>query len=145
MDEGRKRVVLIAPAILVARHLKNAEDLHDYRPSPRPKRLFANAVRSGERMKKIDPDTQPVSLVLGNFSTTIPARSFKTNKKGVYTFEGKINGVNLQFKIAPAGTASFTFSAEAAGANLAGTSNPVTLELLIGGNGGTTQVNAEIH
>jgi len=28
MDEGRKRVVLIATAILVARHLKNAEDLN---------------------------------------------------------------------------------------------------------------------
>jgi hypothetical protein len=55
VDEGRKRVVLIAAAILVARHLKNAEDLHDYRPSPRTEALIANAVRLAERiMKKID-------------------------------------------------------------------------------------------
>jgi hypothetical protein len=27
MDEGRKRVILIAAAILVARHLKNPEEL----------------------------------------------------------------------------------------------------------------------
>jgi hypothetical protein len=55
MDEGRKRVVLIAAAILVARHLKNAEDLHDYRRSPRTEALIANAIRLAERiMKKID-------------------------------------------------------------------------------------------
>jgi hypothetical protein len=54
-DEGRKRVVLMAAAILVARHLKNAEALHDYRPSPRTDALIANAVRLAERiMKKID-------------------------------------------------------------------------------------------
>jgi hypothetical protein len=34
MDEGRKRVILIAAAILVARHLKNPEEL-DYKPTPR--------------------------------------------------------------------------------------------------------------
>jgi hypothetical protein len=91
------------------------------------------------------PDTQPVSLVLGNYSATIPAGSFKKNKKGVYAFEGKINGVGLEFRIVPVGRTSYTFSVEASGANLAGTTNPVTLELLIGGNGGVTQVNAEIH
>jgi hypothetical protein len=55
MDEGRKRVVLIAAAILVACHLKNAEDPHDYRPSPRTESLIANAIRMAERiLKKID-------------------------------------------------------------------------------------------
>ena len=34
MDEGRKRVLLIAASILVARHLRNPEDLHEYRSSP---------------------------------------------------------------------------------------------------------------
>lgn len=48
-------VVLIAAAILVARHLKNAEDQNDYRPSSRTKALIANAIRLAERiMKKID-------------------------------------------------------------------------------------------
>jgi hypothetical protein len=99
----------------------------------------------GTGIAGIAPDTQAVSLVLGNFSTTILAGSFRKNKKGVYTFEGKINGVKLEFRIVPAGGAGFTLSAEAAGANLAGTSNPVPLGLLIGGNGGTAQVKAEIH
>jgi hypothetical protein len=91
------------------------------------------------------PDTQPVSLVLGNFSTTIPAGSFRKNKRGIYTFEGKINGVHLEFSIAPTTGSSFAFHVEAKGANLAGTVNPVTLELLIGNNGGTTLVNAEFN
>jgi len=54
MDEGRKRVVLIAAAILVARHLKNAEDLDDYRPTPRSEALVANAIRLAERILRKD-------------------------------------------------------------------------------------------
>jgi hypothetical protein len=39
----------------VARHLKNAEDLNDYRPTPRSEALIANAIRLAERiLKKID-------------------------------------------------------------------------------------------
>ena len=35
MEEGRKRVLGIMASILVSRHLKTTEDLHDSRPSPR--------------------------------------------------------------------------------------------------------------
>ena len=55
MDEGRKRVLAIVAGILVARHLKNTEDLHDNRPSPRTEALVASAVQWAERiMKRID-------------------------------------------------------------------------------------------
>src|SRR5581483_420016 len=55
MDEGRKRVILIAAAILVARHLKNPEDLHNSRPRPRTESLIASAVQWAERiMRRID-------------------------------------------------------------------------------------------
>ncbi len=55
MDEGRKRVLLIAASILVARHLKNPEDLRDSRPSPRTESLVASAVQWAERiMRHID-------------------------------------------------------------------------------------------
>ena len=54
MDEGRKRVLLIAASILVARHLKDPEDL-DFKPSPGTEALIANAVRLAERiLRKID-------------------------------------------------------------------------------------------
>ena len=39
MEEGRKRVLGIIASILVARHLKTTEDLHDSRPSPRTESL----------------------------------------------------------------------------------------------------------
>jgi hypothetical protein len=55
MDEGRKRVLAIVAGILVARHLKNPDDLHDSRPSPRTESLVGSAVQWAERiMRKID-------------------------------------------------------------------------------------------
>jgi hypothetical protein len=55
MEEGRKRVLAIVTGILVARHLKNTEDLHDSRPSPRTESLIASAVQWAERiMRRID-------------------------------------------------------------------------------------------
>jgi hypothetical protein len=55
MDEGRKRVLAIVAGILVARHLKNPEDLHESHPSPRTESLIASAVQWAERiMRRID-------------------------------------------------------------------------------------------
>jgi hypothetical protein len=50
MDEGRKRVILIAAAILVARHLKNPEDLHETRLSPRTESLISSTLIWAERI-----------------------------------------------------------------------------------------------
>jgi hypothetical protein len=55
MEEARKRVLGIMASILVSRHLKTAEDLHDSRPSPRTEALVGSAVQWAERiMRKID-------------------------------------------------------------------------------------------
>jgi hypothetical protein len=55
MEEGRKRVLGIMASILVSRHLKTAEDLHDSRPSPRTESLIGSAVQWAERiMRRID-------------------------------------------------------------------------------------------
>jgi hypothetical protein len=54
MDEGRKRVILVAASILLARHLKNTEDL-DYKSCPRTEALMSNAIHWAERiMSRID-------------------------------------------------------------------------------------------
>jgi hypothetical protein len=48
-------VLGIIAGILVTRHLKATEDLHDSRPSPRAESLVASAVQWPERiMKRID-------------------------------------------------------------------------------------------
>jgi hypothetical protein len=52
MEEGRKRVVAIIAGILVARHIKNPEDLRESRPSPRTESLIASAVQWAERIMK---------------------------------------------------------------------------------------------
>lgn len=55
MEEGRKHVLAIVAGILVARHLKNTEDLYDSRPSPRTESLIGSAVQWPERiMRRID-------------------------------------------------------------------------------------------
>ena len=55
MDEGRKRVLAIVAGILVARHLKTADDLFDSKSSPRTESLVAAAVQWAERiMRKVD-------------------------------------------------------------------------------------------
>jgi len=46
-------VLGIIAGILVARHLKTTEDLHDSRPSPRTESLVASAVRWAEQMEQI--------------------------------------------------------------------------------------------
>ncbi len=56
MDEGRKRVIAIVAGILVARHLKTAEDLFGGpQGSPRTDAMIAAAVQWAERiMRKVD-------------------------------------------------------------------------------------------
>jgi hypothetical protein len=55
MEEGRKRVIGVIAGILVARHLKSTEDLHNSRPSPRTESLIASAVQWADRiMRRID-------------------------------------------------------------------------------------------
>ena len=55
VEEGRKRVLAIIAGILIARHLKNPEDLRDSRPSPRTESLVASAVQWAERiLNRID-------------------------------------------------------------------------------------------
>jgi hypothetical protein len=56
MDEGRKRVLAIVAGIIVARHLKTADDLFGGpQGSPRTDKMVAAAVQWAERiMRKID-------------------------------------------------------------------------------------------
>ena len=55
LDEGRKRVLALIAGILVARHLKTADDLFDSKPSPRTESMVAAAVQWADRiMRKVD-------------------------------------------------------------------------------------------
>jgi len=91
----------------------------------------------------INPLTEDVKLQVGTFSTTIPAGSFQQDPRGRFKFEGVISGVSLEVQIVPLGGNDFEFKAEAQGADLSGIVNPVTVELTIGDDGGSTTVTAE--
>ena len=96
---------------------------------------------------RLHPVVEPV-LQIGTFSITIPPGSFKKHEGeddgGSFTFHGVLEGVRLEALIKRTGTLRYAFDAEARGANLAGTKNPVQVMLTIGGDSGTTSVTADI-
>jgi hypothetical protein len=95
---------------------------------------------SGTASDGIHPDAEPVKLQVGPFIATIPAGSFRRRENRSYTFAGVIDGVRLEAKIEPRGGFRYAFHAEAKGANLKGTANPVRVSLGIGNDAGLTKV-----
>jgi YVTN family beta-propeller protein len=95
---------------------------------------------SSTRSNGINPPTEALTIQAGTFTATIPPGSFTKQKDGSFTFAGAINGVTMQATIKQIGTLRYSFSATAQGANLAGSVNQVSL--IVGGNSGTTSVNA---
>jgi hypothetical protein len=97
---------------------------------------------TGSGSDGIAPATEPVQLKVGTFSITIPAGSFRKNRAGGFTFSGEINGTRLTMEIFPTGKRKYVFAALAKGANLAGTVNPVTIDLTIGDATGSASITA---
>jgi YVTN family beta-propeller protein len=93
----------------------------------------------------INPVTEPVTLQVGTFGTTIPPGSFTKNRNGSFTFVGVIGGVSLNALIKPTGTLRYAFHTAATGASLTGTKNPVQVTLTIGDDRGLTSVRARIR
>ena len=92
----------------------------------------------------IKPVTEPVTLKIGTFTTTIPPSSFKEIGLGIFVFHGVIGGVRLEALIAPTGSKRYALVAAAQDANLTGTVNPVPVTLTIGDDCGTAPVTALI-
>jgi len=92
----------------------------------------------------IHPVVEPVTLQIGTFTVIIPPGSFKKHEDGFFTFHGVIDGVRLEALVKRTGTLRYTFEAEAKGADLTGTKNPVQVSLTIGDDSGTTSVKADI-
>jgi hypothetical protein len=97
----------------------------------------------------IDPLTEDMKLELtggtGSFTTTIPAGSFSKDKQRRFEFEGTINGVNVQAKIAQLGGNQFKCEVQGEHADLTGLANPVTVTLTIGNDSGSTTVRAKFN
>jgi hypothetical protein len=86
---------------------------------------------------------QPLAKVqIGPFIGTIPVGSFRRHGDGSYTFEGFIDGVQLDARIESTGGLRYIFRTDAKGANLEGMTNPVQVALGVGDNAGLTSVSA---
>jgi hypothetical protein len=81
----------------------------------------------------------------GAYSVTIPAGSFKADRGGAFKLLGTINRVKIDASVRPLRGGAFEFEVETEGANLKGFSNPVTVSLTIGDDGGTRSVRAKIE
>lgn len=93
----------------------------------------------------LNPATEAVTLQIATYMVTIPAGSFKQVGMGTrapYSYEGTINGVTTGVVITPLGGNRYGFAAAGSPVNLTGATNPVTVTITIGNNGGTTAVNA---
>jgi hypothetical protein len=119
----------------------------------RPRRDDAFELQStftlGTSSNGIDLSKDDVTLELKHgtpsFTTTIPAGSFKQDKKGRFTFEGTINGVSLEVTMTPRRKNAYEFKAEGKHADLTGIANPVTVTLTIGNDSGSTPVRAKFN
>jgi hypothetical protein len=102
----------------------------------------------GTSSNGIDLSKDDVTLELkhgtASFITSIPAGSFKQDKKGRFEFEGTINGVSLEATITPRGNNAYKFKAEGKHADLTGIAKSVTVTLTIGNDSGSTTVRAKI-
>jgi hypothetical protein len=113
------------------------------RPNHDAFNLWSSFMLSGATNDGIHPDTEPVKLQIGPFTTTIPAGSFKPHQDGrSYTFAGVIDDVHLEVRIETRGGFSYAIHAKAKGANFSGTTNPVQVLLGIGDDAGLTSVTA---
>ncbi len=90
----------------------------------------------------IFPITEPLVLLVGPYSATIPPGAFSMNKKGWFTFAGIISGANLSVRITPLGSNSYQLQAAASGASVTRAVNPVRVLIEIGNDGGATSTDA---
>ena len=70
------------------------------------------------------------------------AGSFKSNGFGGFYFSGAVNGVHLLMTVQPINRKEYSFGVIGSDANLTGTANPVTVELVIGENSGSAAITA---
>lgn len=103
----------------------------------------------GSGSNGIDIATEPVQLRVSGggrtYAVAIPAGSFKTAKNGRFVYLGTIERVKIVAELRPVRPNTFELELETEGANLNGFANPVTVNLIVGDDGGSRTVRAKIE
>jgi hypothetical protein len=95
----------------------------------------------------IAPLAQPVTLQIANYTVEIPAGSFHqlwNSPSAPYIYEGTINGTKLVVGVIPLGRKNYEFNAVGSPVAWANVTNPVTVSLTVGNDGGSAPVRAFI-
>lgn len=107
-----------------------------------PSFQIAGNLDLGSASSGFDPLHQPVSIRLASYAVTIPAGSFVQASPGTYKFDGAIQGATIRSQITRKGAGRFAFRMTVRGIDMSAAINPVRVLLLLGGNAGSTSVNA---
>jgi hypothetical protein len=109
---------------------------------PPPGFQLRATLTQGTNAPAINPLTQGLTLSLGSYTLNVPSTVFQKTSKSTWVYEGKLNGVSLQVRIAQQTTNSYLVQVEASGLNLTTLTNPISVTITLGANSGTTHVNA---
>jgi hypothetical protein len=116
--------------------------------------LVKGEFKLGTGSNGINPVTEPVTLKVGPFTVVIPAGSFRKLGshedddhcgKVHYVFIGFVNGVLLHVHLKQDKYGMWDYHVLAFCTEMTGVTNPVTVQLIIGNDGGTTTDMAKIH
>jgi probable HAF family extracellular repeat protein len=97
----------------------------------------------GDASNGIDPATEPVTLELAGASLTVPAGSFGVSGR-TFVFAGKLAGGRLVVIVRPAGPGSYRITATGSGYDLSAAALPLTVQLTVGDDTGSTDAKAVI-
>jgi hypothetical protein len=86
----------------------------------------------------VNPAEEAVTLQVGDYTTMIPAGSFKSNKAGKYVYNKILPEITLIITITPFGGANYSFAATAKATDLTRKVIPIEVGLSIGNEGAHT-------
>ncbi len=97
-------------------------------------------VHGGDNINVINPINEVVIVKVGTSTIVIPPGSFEEKTAGKYKFKGKIDGAHVKMKIEETGFNTFAFRIKGRGVDLTGTSNPVSVRLVVGDDIGQSSI-----
>jgi hypothetical protein len=122
--------------------LKVARAEASFRDEPRPDKYYVRGkFILSEFSNGVDLAAEPVVVMVGTSTLTIPAGSFKLKKHGRRAeFEGQVDGVSVDARIEATGPRSFNYRVRAKGVDLTDSAIPIDFGLRIGADdfGSTT-------
>ena len=92
----------------------------------------------------LNPLKEAVTFKIGNFTSTIPANSFRKVTTALFAYAGTINKVKMEVTITSLGNNRYAFQTAGIGVNFSTFTNPATVNLSIGDDNGTTSAQGII-